>query len=94
MVVFLYLTASRPDILFAISVLSRFMHSPSEKHFSAAKRLLSYIKGTVAFGDHFSNSAKGDLKLLGYFDNNWGGCVDDSRSTSRYLFSLCSGFST
>ena len=34
------------------------------------------------------------MKLLGYSDNDWGGCVDDSRSTSGYLFSLGSGFFT
>ena len=90
----LYLTASSPNILFVVSVISRFMHSPSEKHFSAAKRVLRYIKGTVALGVQFSKSAKGDLKLLGYSNNDWGGCVDDSRSTLRYLFSLGSSFST
>ncbi|RVW47901.1 Retrovirus-related Pol polyprotein from transposon RE1 [Vitis vinifera] len=66
----LYLTTSKPDILFAVSVLSRFMHSPSEKHFSATKRVLRYIKGIVALGVQFSKSAEGDLKLLGYSDNN------------------------
>ena len=90
----LYLTASRPDILFVVSVLSRFMHSPSEKHFLAGKRVLRYIKVTVALGVQFSRSVEGDLKLLGYSDNDWGGCVDDSRSTSGYLFSLGSGFFT
>ena len=88
----LYLTTSRPDTLFAISVLSRFMHSPSEKHFSAAKRVLRYIKGTVAFGVQFSKFVEGDLKLLGYSNSDWGGCVDGSRSTLGYLFSLGSGF--
>ena len=78
----LYLTASRPDILFVVSVLSRFMHSPSEKHFSAVKRVLRYIKGTTDLGVQFSKSVEGDLKLLGYSDSDWGGCVDDSRSTS------------
>ena len=34
------------------------------------------------------------MKLLGYSDSDWGGCVDDSRSTSGYLFSLGSGFFT
>ncbi|KAL6315448.1 hypothetical protein AAG906_000740 [Vitis piasezkii] len=90
----LYLTTSRPDILFAISVLSRFMYSPSEKHFSAAKRVLRYIKGTVAFGVQFSKFVEGDLKLLGYSNNDWGGCVDDSRSTLGYLFSLGSETTT
>ncbi|KAL6335591.1 hypothetical protein AAG906_030724 [Vitis piasezkii] len=90
----LCLTASRPDILFDVSVLSRFMHSPSEKHFSAAKRVLRYIKGTIALGVQFSKSAEGDLKLLGYSNSDWGGCVDDSRSTSGYLFFLGSDIFT
>ena len=88
----LYLIASKPNILFAISVLSKFMHSPNEKHFSIAKRVLRYIKGTVALGVQFSKYAEGDLKLLGYSNNDWGGCINDSRSTSGYLFSLGSGF--
>ena len=90
----LYLTTSRPNILFVVSVLSRFMHSPSEKHFSAAKRVLRYIKGTIDLGVQFSKSAEDDLKLLGYSNSDWGGCVDDSRSTLGYLFSLGSGFFT
>ena len=73
----LYLTASRPDILFIVSVLSRFMHLPSEKHFLAAKRVLRYINGTVALGVQFSKSVEGGLKLLGYSDSDRGGCVDD-----------------
>ncbi|RVX18146.1 Retrovirus-related Pol polyprotein from transposon RE1 [Vitis vinifera] len=68
----LYLTASRPDILFIVSVLSRFMHLPSEKHFLAAKRVLRYINGTVALGVQFSKSAEGGLKLLGYSDSDRG----------------------
>ena len=70
------------------------MHSPNEKHFSIAKRVLRYIKGTVALGVQFSKFAEGELKLLGYSNNDWGGCINDSRSTSGYLFSLGSGFFT
>ena len=36
----LYLTATRPDIVFVVSILSRYIHSPSEKHFAAGKRIL------------------------------------------------------
>ena len=60
----------------------------------ATKKVLRYIKGIVALRVQFSKSAEGDLKLLGYFDSDWGGCVDDSRSTLGYLFSLGSGFFT
>ncbi|KAH9678769.1 hypothetical protein KPL71_025858 [Citrus sinensis] len=42
----MYLTATRPDILNAVSILSRFMHCASEWHLKAAKRVLRYVKGT------------------------------------------------
>ncbi|XP_015168566.1 uncharacterized mitochondrial protein AtMg00810-like [Solanum tuberosum] len=84
----LYLTASRPDILFVVSLLSRFMHSPRDTHFTAAKRVLRYIKGTSKFGIFFPTSAEVTMNLIGYSDSDWGGGVDDSRSTSGYLFCL------
>lgn len=90
----LYLTASRPDILFVVNVLSRFMSSPKETHFSAAKRVLRYIKGTADLGIFFPKSANESLSLIGYSDSDWGGCVDDSRSTTGYLFSLGAGYFT
>ncbi|KAL0289280.1 UNVERIFIED_CONTAM: Retrovirus-related Pol polyprotein from transposon RE2 [Sesamum angustifolium] len=40
----LYLTATRPDIMFATSLLSRFMQSPSQVHYAAAKRILRYLR--------------------------------------------------
>ncbi|XP_037493989.1 secreted RxLR effector protein 161-like [Jatropha curcas] len=88
----LYLTASRPDILLAVSLLSRFMHLPRETHFTAAKRVLRYIKGTSTFGMFFAAIAGESLKLVGYCDSDWGGCIEDSRSTSGYLFSLGTSF--
>jgi hypothetical protein len=41
----MYLTATRPDILFAASRLSRFMHCATQKHMQAVKRILRYVKG-------------------------------------------------
>ncbi|KAM1597014.1 hypothetical protein ACFX1R_033897 [Malus domestica] len=46
----LYLTATRPDIMYAASLLARFMHCPTNKHFGTAKRVLRYIKGTLDYG--------------------------------------------
>ncbi|KZV33170.1 hypothetical protein F511_18186 [Dorcoceras hygrometricum] len=45
-----YLTCTRPDILFAVGIVSRFMENPIESHMMAAKRILRYIKGTVNYG--------------------------------------------
>jgi hypothetical protein len=49
----MYLSATRLDILYATSLLSRYMHCPSEIHLRAAKLILIYIKGTVNFGVQF-----------------------------------------
>ena len=46
----MYLTATRPDIRFAISLLSRFMDCPNKMHFNAVKIILKNVKGTVDFG--------------------------------------------
>ncbi|KAI5347639.1 hypothetical protein L3X38_000526 [Prunus dulcis] len=46
----MYLTATRPDIMYASSLLARFMHCPTNKHYGTAKRLLRYIKGTLDYG--------------------------------------------
>lgn len=85
----MYLTATRPDILYAVSILSRFMHCASEVHLKAAKRVIRYIKGTINHGVKFQKSQ--NLKLLGYSDSDWAGSVDDMKSTSGYCFSLGSG---
>lgn len=52
----MYLKATRPDILNAISILSRFMHCASEWHLKAAKRVIRYIKGTCDSGIKFTRS--------------------------------------
>jgi hypothetical protein len=85
----MYLTATRPDILFAVSILSRYMHCASVMHLKAAKRVIRYIKGTIDFGVKFKNCQ--NFKLLGFSNNDWGGSVDDMKSTSGYCFSLGSG---
>ncbi|KAL4031555.1 hypothetical protein IC575_009840 [Cucumis melo] len=75
----MYLTATRPDILFAVSMLSRFMTNPKRSHWEAGKRVLRYILGTINF------------VMFGFCDSDWGGNVDDHKSTSGYVFSMGSG---
>ena len=49
----MYLTATRPDNLYVVNILSRFMHCASEVHLKAAKRVVRYIKGTINYGVKF-----------------------------------------
>jgi len=85
-----YLTTTRPDIQFAVNMLSRFMHCASELHLKAAKKVLRYIRGTQEFGIMFGRLE--DITLYGFSDNDWAGSSDDMKSTSGYLFSLESGY--
>ncbi|TXG58154.1 hypothetical protein EZV62_015983 [Acer yangbiense] len=82
----MYLTATRPDIMNAISLLLRYMHCASEIHFQAAKRIVRYIKGMIDYGLRFCQVK--NFTLHGYFDSDWAGCVDDTRSTLGYCFSF------
>ena len=64
----MYLTATRPDILYVVSVLSSFMHYASEVHLKTAKRVVRYIKGTVDYGVKFQKIP--NMKLFGYSDSD------------------------
>lgn len=86
----MYLTATRPDLTFATSLISRYMSCPTELHLQAAKRILRYLKGTVDFGIFYTKSAQcGDLKA--YTDSDYAGDVEDRKSTSGYVFLMSSG---
>ncbi|XP_016694538.1 uncharacterized mitochondrial protein AtMg00810-like [Gossypium hirsutum] len=85
----LYLTATKPDIMYAVSLLSRFMHCCNGAYFKAAKRVLRYVKGTLSYDVKFERAD--ELKLVGYSDNDWAGLDDDMKSTSSYFFTLGSG---
>ncbi|RVW82174.1 Retrovirus-related Pol polyprotein from transposon RE1 [Vitis vinifera] len=76
----LYLTASRPDIMYSVCLCSRFQSCPKESHLSAVKRILRYLKGTMDIGLW---SPKGDnFELIGYSDADFVGCKVERKSTS------------
>lgn len=85
----MYLTATRPDMMYVISLISRFMERPTELHLNAAKRVLRYLKGTVSFGLFYRKGGKEEL--IGYTDSDYAGDQDDRKSTSGYVFMLSSG---
>ena len=76
----LYLTASRPDILFSICVCARFQSSPKESHMLGAKRIIRYLKETSNLGLWYSKDSS--LNLVGYTDADYGGYKIDRKSTS------------
>ena len=88
----LYLTSTRPNIMFATSLLSRFMQKPSQVHFGAAKRVLRYLQGTMDYGIMYKFG--GNLNLIGYSESDCARSIDDMNSTSGYAFlfgsSICS----
>lgn len=84
-----YLTRCRLDICFAVNLVSRFMQAPKESHWLATKRIFRYIHGTLHHDIHYGY--KSLISLVGYIDSDWGGDIDDRKSTSGYVFQLCSG---
>ncbi|KAK6160685.1 hypothetical protein DH2020_004066 [Rehmannia glutinosa] len=76
----LYLTASRPDITFAVGLSARFQSAPKESHMTAAKRILRYLKGCQVVGLWYPK--EGGFKLIGYSDSDYAGCRVDRKNTS------------
>ena len=60
----LYLTTSRPDIMFAICLCARFQYSPRESHLNAIKRIFKYLSGTLYLGLWYHRSSSFDLYKL------------------------------
>ncbi|XP_073120502.1 secreted RxLR effector protein 161-like [Henckelia pumila] len=76
----LYLTAIRPDIVFAVCLCARFQSSPKQSHFIAGKRILRYLMGTQNVGLWYAKH--NSFNLVGYSDADYAGCKLDRKSTS------------
>ncbi|MCH82787.1 copia-type polyprotein [Trifolium medium] len=85
----MYLTATRPDLMFVVHMIARFVEHPVETHMMAAKRILIYIKGTLDLGILYKKGMKAEL--VAYSDSDYGGDIDDRKSTSGYVFMIGSG---
>ncbi|GJU10383.1 ribonuclease H-like domain-containing protein [Tanacetum coccineum] len=81
-----YLTFTRPDISYAVQQVCLYMHDPREPHFSALKRILRYIRGTMPYGLQLFSSTTSSL--VAYSDADWAGCPTTRRSTSGYCVFL------
>ncbi|XP_022897457.1 uncharacterized protein LOC111411129 [Olea europaea var. sylvestris] len=79
----IYLFHTRPDIVYAVSIVSKFMHCPSKDHMDAVIRILLYLKGSAGKGIMFSKNHH--LRIDGYTDANWALNLSERKSTSGYF---------
>ncbi|XP_059071864.1 secreted RxLR effector protein 161-like [Cryptomeria japonica] len=82
----LYVTTTRLDIMQAVGYVARFLATPKDTHVQAVKRTFKYLKGTLNFGLWYPKCS--DFTLATYCDVDWGGSVDDKKSTSGGAFFL------
>nr|GEV41909.1 hypothetical protein [Tanacetum cinerariifolium] len=78
----MYLTASRPDIMFAVCACSRHQVTPKECHLHAVKRIFRYLKGHPKLGLWYPKESPFDL--VTYSDSDYGGATQDRKSTTEW----------
>lgn len=80
---------SRPDIAFAVSVVSRYLANPNEEHWTSVKRILRYLAGTSEVGILYAGSS--DNELEAYSDSDFAADEETRRSMSGYVTILSNG---
>ncbi|GJX93663.1 retrovirus-related pol polyprotein from transposon TNT 1-94 [Tanacetum coccineum] len=76
----MYLTSSRPDLIYAVCLCARYQANPTEKHLNAVKRIFQYLKGTINMGLWYYKDT--GMSLTAYSNADHAGCQDTRRSTS------------
>ncbi|KAI3667040.1 hypothetical protein L6452_42082 [Arctium lappa] len=79
----MYLTSSRPDIMFSTCLCSRYQAAPKESHLAAVKRIFRYLKGTADPGLWYPKDI--GFQLTAYSDADHAGCMLDIKSTSGHI---------
>ena len=80
---------SRPDITFAVNKAAKFCENPLPSHWTAVKRILRYLKGTLDIVIKYR--AESNEVLMGFCDSDFAGDPDTRRSTTGYVFTLNGG---
>ncbi|GJZ66777.1 hypothetical protein Tco_0630017 [Tanacetum coccineum] len=76
----MYLTSTRPYLIYAVCLCARYQAKPTKKHLNAVKRIFQYLKGTIKIGLWYSKDT--GMSLTSYADADHAGCQDTRRSTS------------
>ena len=86
----LYATHTRPDIQYATGVCAQFGANPGKPHLIALKRILRYLKGTIAYGLVLGGKNDG-ADIVGWTDSDWAQDLDDRRSIAGFVFDVAGG---
>jgi len=82
---------TRPDITYAVNSLSKFLEIPSNEHWTAAKRILKYLKSTINLGIVYNGINSNPNQLTAYSDADYASCLDTRKSISGVVLMLNSG---
>lgn len=82
-----FLVHTRPDIWYAVGMVSCYMERPTVKHLNAVKRIFCYVSGTLEYGLLYTENSRNHL-MSGYFYSDLGGNMDDRKRTSGIAFYL------
>lgn len=80
---------TRPDLAYTVATLSRFLDSPTNKHWNAGKRALRYLAGTTDLGITYGRDKSNEL--VAYSDADWANCVSTRKSVSGVVLLLNGG---
>jgi transposase InsO family protein len=81
---------TRPDIAYAVGVLSQYGSNPGPEHWAALKRVIRYLKGTAHFALQYGGAENG-LELVGWTDSDWASDLDTRRSIAGFTLDLNGG---
>ena len=79
---------TRPDICYAVGIISRNQSDPGEEHWIVVKHILKYLRRTR---DYMLVYSSGSLETISYTDSDFQGDIDSRKSTSGYVFTLNDG---
>ncbi|XP_049372648.1 uncharacterized mitochondrial protein AtMg00810-like [Solanum verrucosum] len=85
----IYITLIRPNISYAVGVMSRYMQNPKKSHLDGVRRILRYVKSTIDYGLLYKKGE--ECKLIGYCDSDYGRDHNTRRSTTCFVFKFGTG---